>query len=197
MSEIMQVPSTAAFALCRELRLSSDSGASVTAKGEVMTGSGHAEGRKGGVSIRSARRDDVAAIAAMHSADTLGGHGNSDGPEDMPGWFRAFDTIAGSPNDTLYVAESAGEVVGTFQTTLVTSMNSRAKPSMIVEAVQTRGDMRGRGIGEAMIAFAIARAREAGASKVQLTSNLARTDAHRFYRRLGFDQSHVGFRMKL
>jgi GNAT superfamily N-acetyltransferase len=133
----------------------------------------------------------------MHSADTLGGHGNSDGPEDMPGWFRAFDTIAGSPNDTLYVAESAGEVVGTFQTTLVTSMNSRAKPSMIVEAVQTRGDMRGRGIGEAMIVFAIARAREAGASKVQLTSNLARTDAHRFYRRLGFEQSHVGFRMKL
>jgi GNAT superfamily N-acetyltransferase len=150
-----------------------------------------------GVEIRVSRRDDVPAIAALHSADTLGGHGNSNSPADMPGWFRAFDTIAASPNDTLYVAERAGEVVGTFQTTLVMSMNSRAKPSMIVEAVQTRADMRGRGIGEAMIRFAIARAADAGASKVQLTSNSVRTDAHRFYRRLGFEQSHTGFRMKL
>jgi GNAT superfamily N-acetyltransferase len=163
-----------------------------------MAGSGQTAGRRGdGVSIRVARREDVAAIAAMHSADILGGHGNTDRPDDMPGWSRAFDTIAASPNDTLYVAESAGEVVGTFQTTLVMSMNCHAKPNMIVEAVQTRADMRGRGIGEAMIVFAIARAREAGASKVQLTSNIARTDAHRFYRRLGFEQSHAGFRIKL
>lgn len=149
------------------------------------------------VSIRAARREDVPAIAAMHSADTLGGHGNSDGLEDMPAWFRAFEAIAASPNDTLYVAEFAREVVGTFQTTLVMSMNSQAKPNMIVEAVQTRADMRGRGIGEAMMRFAIARAGDAGASKVQLMSNLARTNAHRFYRRLGFEQSHAGFKMKL
>ena len=77
------------------------------------------------------------------------------------------------------------------------SMSGRGAASLNVEAVQTRADMRGRGIGEAMVRFAIAKAVEAGARKVQLTSNLARTDAHRFYRRLGFAQSHAGFKMKL
>jgi hypothetical protein len=32
---------------------------------------------------------------------------------------------------------------------------------------------------------------------VQLTSNKARQDAHRFYQRLGFVESHVGFKMVL
>lgn len=32
---------------------------------------------------------------------------------------------------------------------------------------------------------------------VQLTSNAARKDAHRFYERLGFAQSHLGFKLKL
>ncbi|MGO4841290.1 GNAT family N-acetyltransferase, partial [Rhizobiaceae sp. 2RAB30] len=66
-----------------------------------------------------------------------------------------------------------------------------------IEAVQTRADLRGRGIGGAMIEFAIARAREAGARLVQLSSNNKREAAHRFYRRLGFEQSHAGFKMKL
>ncbi|MDP3898855.1 MAG: GNAT family N-acetyltransferase [Mesorhizobium sp.] len=133
----------------------------------------------------------------MHSADTLGGHGNSNRAADMPAWLRCFEAIAASANDTLYVAELAGEVVGTFQTTLIMSMSSEARPNMVVEAVQTRADLRGRGIGEAMMRYAIERAREAGARQVQLTSNNARTDAHRFYERLGFIKSHAGFKMKL
>lgn len=32
---------------------------------------------------------------------------------------------------------------------------------------------------------------------VQLTSNAACKDAHRFYERLGFAQSHLGFKLKL
>lgn len=32
------------------------------------------------------------------------------------------------------------------------------------------------------------------AALVQLTSDAAREDAHRFYRRLGFVDSHVGFK---
>lgn len=147
--------------------------------------------------IRSARREDVPAIAALFAADALGGHGDSDDPVALPGYQAAFDRIAASPNDRLYVAELGGEVVGTFQTTLMVSLSGRGSANLNVEAVQTRADMRGRGIGEAMIRFAIASAVEAGAKKVQLTSNLAQVDAHRFYRRLGFEQSHAGFKLKL
>ena len=68
---------------------------------------------------------------------------------------------------------------------------------MRIEAVQTRSDMRGRGIGETMIRFAIKTGDELGVRSVHLTSNLSRADAHRFYIRLGFRQSHAGFKMLL
>ncbi|MNT78897.1 aminoalkylphosphonic acid N-acetyltransferase [compost metagenome] len=88
-------------------------------------------------------------------------------------------------------------MVGTFQATLLTSLPGRGRPRLLIEAVQTRKDMRGRGIGARMIRHAIERAREEGAAKVQLSSNATRTDAHRFYERLGFVRSHFGFHMPL
>jgi len=163
-----------------------------------MAGSGETQEQFGdAVAIRIARREDVPAIVALFAADTLGGHGDTSDPDALADYIAAFDRIAASPHDRLYVAELDDRVVGTFQTTLMVSMSGRGSASLNVEAVQTRADMRGHGIGEAMIRFAIAKAVEAGVKKVQLTSNLLRTDAHRFYRRLGFEQSHAGFKMKL
>jgi len=147
--------------------------------------------------IRTARREDLAAIVALFAADPLGGHGDTTDPAAADEYLSAFETIQKSANDTLYVAEWRGAVVGTFQTTLVTSMPGRGSARMIIEAVQTRADMRGRGIGAAMMEFAVARARKAGARSVQLMSNAVRVDAHRFYERLGFAKSHAGFKMRL
>ena len=149
------------------------------------------------VVVRPARRDDVAALAAIFAADSLGGHGDTADPAALPDYLAAFDRIAASANDRLWVAELGGEIVGTFQTTLITSLSARGATSMNVEAVQTRADMRGRGIGEAMMRFALERASEAGARQVQLMSNNSRVAAHRFYERLGFARSHVGFKLKL
>lgn len=149
------------------------------------------------VEIRPAEREDVAAIAAMFAQDTLGGHGDSADPADLPDYLAAFDTITASPNDSLFVAVRNGEVVGTFQTTLITSMTGRGASSLTIEAVHTRSDMRGYGIGQAMITHAIEQGRAKGARLVQLMSNASRLDAHRFYTRLGFAQSHLGFKMKL
>lgn len=147
--------------------------------------------------IRAALEADVPALVALFANDDVGGHGDTIHPDALPDYERAFRRIAASPNDTLYVAELAGEVVGTFQTTLITSMTGRGATNFTIEAVQTRSDLRGRGIGAAMIGYAIEKAREAGASLVQLTSNNKREAAHRFYRRMGFAQSHTGFKMKL
>ncbi len=150
-----------------------------------------------GLSIREAQAGDLPALVAIFAADEVGGHGDTTDASQRPHYERAFATIAASASDTLYVAELDGEVVGTFQTTLVTALTGRGGASLIVEAVQTRGDMRGRGIGARMIAHAIERGREVGARQAQLTSNLSRTDAHRFYERLGFAKSHAGFKLKL
>lgn len=147
--------------------------------------------------IRAARPEDVAEIAALFADDALGGHGDTTDPEVLPDYLAAFQRIAASPNETLYVADRHGEIVGTFQTLVTTTMTARGSSAMIIEAVQTRADCRGQGIGAAMIAFAIERARAEDVRLVQLTSNAARTDAHRFYARLGFAPSHLGFKLKL
>ena len=71
------------------------------------------------------------------------------------------------------------------------------KYGLTIEAVQMRADMRGRGYGELLMRHCIELGREKGVRLVDLMSNAVRTDAHRFYERLGFVKSHVGFKKKL
>lgn len=152
---------------------------------------------QGNLLIRRAERQDVAAIAAMFAKDRLGGHGDSDDPVDLPLYLAAFERIAASPNDALHVAELEGEIVGTFQTTQIVTLTGKGAMNLLIRAVHTRVDRRGGGIGAAMICHAIEAGRALGAHSVQLTSNAQRADAHRFYARMGFAQSHLGFKMKL
>lgn len=127
----------------------------------------------------------------------MGGHGDTTEASAFEDYLRAFHMIDASGNEQLFVAESQGEVVGTFQILFNRTLTGRGSLSMIIEAVQTRSDMRGQGIGARMIDYAIEEARRRDCRLVQLTSNAARVDAHRFYERLGFSKSHLGFKMKL
>jgi GNAT superfamily N-acetyltransferase len=48
-----------------------------------------------------------------------------------------------------------------------------------------------------MLAWAISEARQRGCALIQLTTDKTRTDAHRFYERLGFVASHEGMKLML
>ncbi|MBW6420331.1 GNAT family N-acetyltransferase [Rhizobium sp. XQZ8] len=147
--------------------------------------------------IRRAREADLAALIALFAADDLGGHGDTTDQSAFEDYLKAFHVIDASQNEQLFVAEADGEVVGTFQLVFTRTLSGRGSLSMIIEAVQTRADQRGKGIGAQMIGYAIEEARRRDCPLVQLTSNASRTDAHRFYERLGFAKSHAGFKMKL
>ncbi|AFL51917.1 GNAT superfamily N-acetyltransferase [Sinorhizobium fredii] len=149
------------------------------------------------IEIRKAEREDLPAIIGLFADDLLGGHGDTTEPEAFGVYLSAFEKITASAHQTLFVACIGDEVVGTFQTAVSTSLPGRGSSSLVIEAVQTREDMRGRGIGARMIRHAIAEARERGAAKVRLTSNAVRVDAHRFYERLGFERSHFGFKTQV
>jgi GNAT superfamily N-acetyltransferase len=64
-------------------------------------------------------------------------------------------------------------------------------------AVRVRESFRSRGLGAAMMGWAIDEARRRGCGLVQLTTDKARPDAHRFYERLGFMASHQGMKLRL
>jgi GNAT superfamily N-acetyltransferase len=63
--------------------------------------------------------------------------------------------------------------------------------------VRVRSDLRSRGIGEALLRWAVDELRARGCAVAQLTTDKLRLDAHRFYPRLGWVQSHEGFKIQL
>ena len=151
----------------------------------------------GGLQIREARTEDLPALVVLFASDTLGGHGDTTAPEALDHYRAAFAAIAEDPRVRLYAAELDGRVVGTFQLMFVTSLPGRGAKRALIEAVQVDESLRGRRIGEAMVRFAIEKAAAEGAATLALTSSKLRTDAHRFYRRLGFANSHEGFKIVL
>ena len=145
--------------------------------------------------LREARRDDVPLIVNMLADDALGR--GREQLTDMTPYLTAFDTLAADPNNTQYVWEEGGEVVGCLQLTFIPGLSQQGAWRAQVEGVRTLASRRSQGIGGRMMAAVIALAREEGCKSMQLTSNKSRLDAHRFYRTLGFETSHEGMKLKL
>jgi GNAT superfamily N-acetyltransferase len=148
-----------------------------------------------GAAVRSARRGDVAQIVALLADDRLGA--TRELPHDLTPYLEAFDRVAANPDDLLAVATAGEEVVGTLQLTLLPGLARRGALRGQIEAVRVRSDWRGRGLGEALVQWAVGEAGRRGASLVQLTSDRERSEAHRFYERLGFRATHVGYKLPL
>ena len=76
-------------------------------------------------------------------------------------------------------------------------LSRRGATRTIVEGVRVASSERGSGLGTRLIEWAVEESRRLGCGLVQLTSDATRLDAHRFYERLGFEKSHVGFKKVL
>ncbi|MFF9297861.1 GNAT family N-acetyltransferase [Streptomyces sp. NPDC014764] len=149
----------------------------------------------GDLEIRSATTDDVPAIVAMLADDPLGAQRES--PDDLAPYLTAMERLRADPNQHLVVAVRGKQVVGTLQLTIIPGLSRRGATRSVVEAVRIHADERGGGLGTRMIEWAIDTSRREGCQLVQLTTDNSRTDAHRFYERLGFTPSHVGFKLAL
>ncbi|MDO6586005.1 GNAT family N-acetyltransferase [Salipiger sp. 1_MG-2023] len=147
--------------------------------------------------IRRATRDDLPAIVALLADDPLGAAREETGGALAQAYTQAFEAIESDPNICLMVMDRGGAVIGTLQLSMTPSLSRKGALRATIEAVRIHADARGAGLGTTLIDWAIAEARRRGCALVQLTSDLSRTDAHRFYRRLGFQQSHAGFKKPL
>jgi ribosomal protein S18 acetylase RimI-like enzyme len=148
------------------------------------------------VTIRRARRDDVAAIVAMLADDPLGsGRERIEDPL-RPSYFRAFEAVGKDPNIQLMVAEEGGAVVGCLQLCILPGLSSQGASRALIEDVRVASHCRSRGIGEQLVQWAIAQARARECRLVELLTHNSRVDAQRFYKRLGFAPSHVGMTLR-
>ena len=101
------------------------------------------------------------------------------------------------PDYTLYVAERAGEIVGSFALLVMHNLGHLGTPSAIVEDVAVAPTFQRQGIGKAMMRFAIDLCRDKGCYKLMLSSNAKRACAHAFYESLGFERHGFSFRVDL
>ncbi|AMW11556.1 GNAT family acetyltransferase [Streptomyces qaidamensis] len=149
----------------------------------------------GDLEIRAAIADDVPAIVAMLADDPLGAQRES--PDDLAPYLAALERLSADPNQRVVVAVRQGRVVGTLQLTIIPGLSRRGATRSIIEGVRIHADERGSGLGTQLIEWAIQASRDQGCQLAQLTSDRTRTDAHRFYERLGFTASHTGFKLQL
>ncbi|MCK1283728.1 GNAT family N-acetyltransferase [Bradyrhizobium sp. 44] len=148
------------------------------------------------VSIRPARREDVAAIVTMLADDHLG-RARERVEDPLPAsYYEAFARVERDQNIQLVVAESGGRVVGCLQLAILPGLSSQGGRRGLLEDVRVASDCRSRGIGEQLVQWAVTEAKARGCNLVELLTHQTRTDAQRFYKRLGFAASHVGMTVR-
>ena len=145
--------------------------------------------------LREAVASDLESIVALLVDDPLGVTRES--AEDMSRYRSAFEDIASDPRNLQVVVVHGEAVVATLQLTVIPGLARAGALRAQIEAVRVDARWRGRGLGGALIRWAIAEAERRGCALVQLTYDASRKDAHRFYTRLGFVDSHVGYKMHL
>ncbi|MFD8687915.1 GNAT family N-acetyltransferase [Streptomyces sp. NPDC059651] len=145
--------------------------------------------------IRPAAVGDLSEIVAMLADDPLGAQRES--PDDLAPYLAAFRRLTDDPHQHVMVAVRADRVVGTLQLTVIPGLSRRGSTRSVIEGVRVHTDERGSGLGTQLIQWAVDESRRQECQLVQLTSDATRTDAHRFYERLGFVASHVGFKLAL
>jgi ribosomal protein S18 acetylase RimI-like enzyme len=147
--------------------------------------------------IRAATREDLPAIVRLIADDGLG-RGRENTAEPLADCYvTAFEALACDPNNEMIVMERGGAVIGYLQLTFIPGLSRQGAWRAQIESVRIAAALRGRGLGRRLFEWAIARAREKNCRLVQLTSDKARAEAHRFYGSLGFVASHEGMKLVL
>ena len=147
--------------------------------------------------FRRAEQSDLEAIVAMLADDVLGRQREDTRLPAADAYVQAFQAIDADPNQLLAVAELDGAVVGTLQISFMPGLSHQGAWRGEIEAVRIARTARGAGLGRRMMEWAIEQCRTRNCRIVQLTSDLKRTDAHRFYEQMGFVGSHKGYKLVL
>lgn len=145
------------------------------------------------IEIVEARKGDLPDILSLYADEDI------DAGSVLPvGRAEAiFDKMQSYPNYKIYVAKYDDEIVGTFSLSVMDNIAHFGKSSGLIESVVVRKDMRSKGIGRKMIEYAIEICRKNSCYKMNLSSNLKRERAHKFYENLGFKKHGYSFSIEL
>ena len=134
------------------------------------------------ITLRPMQATDAAAVA--HLSGELGYPATA---EQMTTRLEAVRRSATTQPAEVFVAcdKDSGEVVGWIHVAVPAMIAIDAQPD--IWGLVVAGSHRGRGIGACLMAVAEAWARDRGYTSMWLRSSQHRLDAHRFYKRLGYE----------
>jgi GNAT superfamily N-acetyltransferase len=142
------------------------------------------------ITVRPARLEDTEALTKL--AGQLGY------PSTVEQVRRRFQILAEkSDENAVFVAEADGKILGWVHAHLYNLLVD--DPEIEIGGLVVDKSVRGQGIGERLMRAAEAWTLEKGCSSVYLRSNVIRTRAHEFYKRLGYNtiKSQYAFRKVL
>lgn len=148
--------------------------------------------------IRKAIKEDIPSIINLLADDKLGVLREKNETPLPDCYLDAFENINSETHQELIVMEdTAHEVIGTLQLTFIQYLNYQGGLRAQIESVHIRNDQTGKGLGKELFAWAIQRAKQRGATIIQLTTDKQRPEALRFYQKIGFKDSHEGMKLHL
>jgi GNAT superfamily N-acetyltransferase len=148
----------------------------------------------GTVVVRPIEEVDVPSVVAILIGGAIGGL--VEDASRLDDYWSAVLETRDRDGDVL-VADVDGEVVGVCQVMVFRTLGHVGGRVAELENVHVRANRRSRGIGANLLKAAENLARQRGCFRLQLTSNAARADAHRFYAAHDYQPSHKGFKKYL
>ena len=148
--------------------------------------------------FKTAKKNDIPSIVRMLANDELGSK-REDYKNPLPKkYYEAFQNIMQDKNQELVILKNDNnDIIGTLQLTFIPYLTYQGGLRAQIEAVRIHKNYRGQGFGKKIFQWAINRSRDKGAHMVQLTTDKQRPEAIKFYKTLGFNDSHIGMKLHL
>jgi GNAT superfamily N-acetyltransferase len=147
------------------------------------------------LTLRKACFDDLEDIVALLFEDELGQKRESLSLPLAPSYAEAFSKICEDPNSELIVAEFDSKLIGVLQITYLYHLTFQGSRVAHIEGVRIHKEHQKKGFGKKMFQWVIERAKAKGCNRVQLMTDKSRTEAHKFYKQIGFSSTHEGMKL--
>lgn len=148
------------------------------------------------IAFRDATEADLAVVVSLLADDAMGRVREDAGPPLPDAYGAGFRAMVAQGGRIILMVDGL-DVVACAQLHILHGLSTKGMPRAQVEAVRVVGTRRGEGLGGLLLRQVIAEAQAAGCGVVQLTTHRSRMDAQRFYRVLGFVESHAGMKLAL
>lgn len=142
--------------------------------------------------IKIADIDDLKSVLGLYEMLI-----NDEDFSDEDSYKATWQDIISDKKITCFIIHEDGVAVATCLISIIPNLTRGQRPYGVIENVVTHSDYRNKGHGKAVIDAAISLAESKNCYKVMLLSASKRTEAHEFYKKIGFDgDSKKGFQKR-